>query len=356
MPLRRFCLVLAVAATAAGCGDDETEPVPADAAAATDAADAGDETPVTPLEALDTFCTDLNRAVCDQVARCGCGGETEEACRTGSDVCWPGAPALRSALGAGLVELDLEAARALVERIDSLDASRCEGLFDLLDLRVADALTFADVVTGKVAAGLTCTDPGLPGAIVPSSCADGACIGATCRPVAGPGDPCDAETLCLFLDWPYPGVEAEASVVSRCLFEGDEEVGTCLSPQPVGELCEADHECESGFCNGRRCGAQLADGDLCILDSDCVSGFCDILGDSSCAPSRDDGEACSVDAGCESGFCDQPESSGQTGICTARLPLDQPCTAEQPNECQSGACGDDVCVEPICVSELTAGG
>ena len=125
----------------------------------------------------------------------------------------------------------------------------------------------------------------------------------------------------------------------------------------LGEACDADAQCESGFCDQETvtacgmCVAAPGAGDSCVDGDQCAPGFQCAAG--GCIPLHDVGEACGQTARC---FADLQCSTART--CAATIPLGGTCDPFQAlNPCGfSNFCNEQTLVcEPMLVGSTTCG-
>ena len=102
-----------------------------------------------------------------------------------------------------------------------------------------------------------------------NQCTSGACDTITGQCYAAVGEPCDNELSCGSIDLVCTGINI-------CRWKNGESCVNhyeCASNRCVLALtcqqCNNDGDCESGFCELKRCVARLDDGFYCVNDSDC---------------------------------------------------------------------------------------
>jgi len=149
--------------------------------------------------------------------------------------------------------------------------------------------------------------------------------------------------------------DAGVAETSACTVDDDCNEGACVDGHcaPVcldeGEECWLANCCEGLVCLGDEnvyiaplCSRPLEDGAFCVSDASCASGACV---DGACAASCVvEGATCSTEGSpCCTGFC--LDFAYGTGECTPLLETGAFCTGD--NECNTGACVDGACVEPL---------
>ncbi len=172
--------------------------------------------------------------------------------------------------------------------------------------------------TIRCATGLSC-DP------TSNTCSGGSCSpGAPCFDTFDDSD-CPEDTFC---------VVNEAGGA------------TCRAPVALGDFCNKDPDCQSGYCDQfmNTCGERLADGTPCNFSEECQSGYCDDFNTFSCAPTVANGQPCMgfSNAECADGYCDDSDPAGP--LCQAYASEGQPCPfGFECDPTQQLACADDTC-------------
>ncbi|MFO0751492.1 MAG: hypothetical protein U1F43_38365 [Myxococcota bacterium] len=116
--------------------------------------------------------------------------------------------------------------------------------------------------------------------------------------------------------------------------------GACVARRLPGEPCDADHACVLGAaCSSGTCRADaiVAVGDACDQTHDCPYKSACVAssrGGQRCVETHLLGEPCDDQVGCASGFCDG-------GTCAALGPAGAPCDGYAA--CTSGRCSVDTC-------------
>lgn len=115
---------------------------------------------------------------------------------------------------------------------------------------------------------------------------------------------------------------------------------------PIGQVCEFNDACESGFCNGERCTRPCDDLATCPAGYGCAGGRCALL---------PVGDACADGASCAGGICSD-------GLCSRTCDAAYPCPAgwgcDGEGTCRlqavggacadGGACEGGVCQDGYC--------
>lgn len=172
-----------------------------------------------------------------------------------------------------------------------------------------------------------------------------AAVPGTCAPKRALGVTCSAHNQCAsaFCDAGF-----ETSYTYRCMPNRDGR---------VGDICSHDKQCALLNCSGLVqnsvgewvpgvCAAKRALGDLCSANNECNSAYCD-AGDgtsktSRCMPNRNgrNGDPCSNDNQCASlvcaGLARDAAGNWMPGTCATKLALNDSCT--QHYQCASGYC------------------
>lgn len=135
--------------------------------------------------------------------------------------------------------------------------------------------------------------------------------------------------------------ECNTSLGFACISKLGATEGVCEKPELVGpgQRCDGDAEvCEEGyFCNGDNCVTYKELGDDCD-------------GDYECAPEHRCTVAASGTGG--AGGAGSGSGEGETGVCTERARLNDPCSAD--DDCQSHYCYKDAgATEGECASTIT---
>ncbi|HEX2570635.1 MAG TPA: fibrinogen-like YCDxxxxGGGW domain-containing protein [Polyangia bacterium] len=264
----------------------------------------------------------------------------------------------------------------------------------------------------------------------PPSCTDGMrngdetgvdCGGPTC-PKCADNQGCQTNNDCIS---GFCNPQTNTCMTPTCTdgyMDGGETGVDCGGPTcplcPNGMTCQRDSDCQSGFCDpqtnlcetptcsdgyqdgtetGVDCGGgtcpPCAVGNGCQKDSDCATGFCRPVDNVCAVPTCNDGfkngtetgvdcggvcpacqnnQSCQRDSDCQSGFCDprtntcaDPTCSDgvrnglETGVdcggpaCPA-CPNGMPC--QNNNDCQSGFCGPgNICTTPGCSDGIRNG-
>ena len=117
----------------------------------------------------------------------------------------------------------------------------------------------------------------------------------------------------------------------------------------IGADCNANDDCDSGFCSdAKKCAEKSvaddkkADGEACAKDDDCKSGNCD---NKVCAAKsaedggkKADGEACESNDDCNSGNCDNKVCAAKSGGDDKKADGE---ACDKDDDCNSGSCGED---------------
>lgn len=106
----------------------------------------------------------------------------------------------------------------------------------------------------------------------------------------------------------------------ECVHRGGAALGTCQIPEEIeaGRQCnDPEDVCESGF--------------FCSMDY--------------CLARYDDEEECTY-----TGQCNREAFCNEDGLCQARFPVNDPCTADE--QCDSGVCYEFASGEQVCINRL----
>jgi hypothetical protein len=126
----------------------------------------------------------------------------------------------------------------------------------------------------------------------------------------------------------------------KCVFRDGAALGTCQVPEEIsaGRQCnDPEDACEEGFfCSMDYCLARYDNDEECSYSGQCNS-------DAFCNLDRSVADAGSPDGG-------SPSGGGSAGVCDARYPTNDPCTADE--QCQSGICYEFASDERVCINRL----
>ena len=263
--------------------------------------------------AFEDFDDERRGATCGYYVRCGAFGTVGD-CQTYFQRFDVNNPSLESAIDAGKIRYDGDAAESCIDALDGLDC-------DFAD-QDADALVACDEVltgTGKVGAACafdrecatgrcvvpdcdeaccqgTCQEPRiLPGVEEPCStlCADDLFCGfdQLCHEPLGIGESCDSYTVC-----------AEPLYCSS-------NAGTCMRRPGRGQPCDGYCATEGDVCTGGVCVEAAVGGDFCTVADDCSQFYRCSIDTARCElpetpTANPNGTPCMFNIECESRYCD----------------------------------------------------
>lgn len=181
--------------------------------------------------------------------------------------------------------------------------------------------------------------------------------------------------------YPHASLDTDECADGYCVWSGESCPGTCTAYQARGEICNADlrcgaedyclRECELP-CDGT-CAERPGEGEACTIA--CKSGLLCSPSRQECIRVRPEGSACEANEDCEQGFCrdavcrkvatgkDQPCYNNDYcpsdlvcfgGVCQDPSPIGQPCPGGNDVCANDGVCAYPVEVEgdATCVANL----
>jgi hypothetical protein len=183
--------------------------------------------------------------------------------------------------------------------------------------------------------GASCTEQ--------EQCASGFCHDSVCDPGGESGDPCAERSDCRYEFYcDASACVARRANGGACTADEQCEYGNCDEPTstcglPEGAMCSYGTDCASRTCTASVCGA-AGPGSRCSTDSECGAGLVCSWGSGSgyCRMPGAVGEACDRDEECASGWCNSASDQ-----CGERRAIGEACTGSA--ECDPGICRENVC-------------
>jgi hypothetical protein len=312
-----------------------------------------------PASDVIAFCNQFGTKLCDEVERCGCGGDAAGKCRAFiprwcADESWT---RLNDAVKQGRIVYHPEAGAALLAGAGG-GAAACARPFDFMKIRFGTLHTLAGTFVGTIDTGRPCVPLGsYKGGW--TECKAGLCeagadpAAGICKAFAAPDERCTTGpgALEICVD-PNRGSdqdnEFESSVETyRCVTAFGSPDGTCRSDLPDGSDCDSNRQCASYRCISSKCTAKLVIDQACASGVECASGQCTNM---LCAHPLPDGAACGPGDTCQGGVCVGPYTAGVCGS-TVNLAVGQPCA--DSDQCASLVCSGERCVAAICREYVT---
>ena len=133
-----------------------------------------------------------------------------------------------------------------------------------------------------------------------------------------------------------------------CEFDSERNLQLCSSLKTIGQACETDDQCQSGYCeqtvSGKNCSSCGGDG---IVAARCCEGFIKNPATGKCEIAKSNGETCTNNNECISGLCS--EISGIYSTIHVGS-IDDP-TAFSDDEITNEASGQKMCVPKKSIGE-----
>jgi hypothetical protein len=262
--------------------------------------------------AFEDFDDERRRATCDYYVRCGAFGTSGE-CEMYFERFGVDNPSLQSAIAAGKVRYDGDAAQDCVDALAGLDCKFAD--------QAADALAVCDDVligTGKIGAACAFDRECATDRCVVPDCEEACCQGTCQEPRVRPGvdEPCT--TVCagdLFCGFDQlchtplgAGEPCNGYTVCAQPLYCSSAAGACSARPTRGQPCDGFCAAEGDVCTGGVCAEAAVGGDPCTVDDDCSPFYkCEVTARCELPPApvtNPNGTPCTFNIECASRYCD----------------------------------------------------